>query len=198
MGCWVISGWFVHRRSVGVAGAVGTVDVVDVVVHRSSAASPVQPAACAAGLNQTASIPPESPAFQSICPRHNIKIHSDCPRNQMLPQHRNASIILRPQTIFKRGNMYACSSAARSLTRCIPILPRRPVFSSATLHTSTSSGFASLTHQRAFRRNACAPCIGDAVMPAAWPLARAIPCVLISSGADLFGEYPSLDASAGW
>lgn len=91
MGCWVISGWFVHRRSVGVVdvvgavdvvdavdvvgaidavGAVGTVgtidavDVVDVVVRRSSAASPVQPAACAAGLNQTASIPPESPALK--------------------------------------------------------------------------------------------------------------------------------------
>ena len=60
MGCWVISGWFVHRRSVGAVGAVdavgtvgavgavdvvGTVgtidavdavDVVDVVVRRSS------------------------------------------------------------------------------------------------------------------------------------------------------------------
>ena len=135
MGCWVISGWFVHRRSVG---AVDAVDVVGVVVRRSSAASPVQPAACAAGLNQTASIPPESPAFQSICPRHNIKIHSDCPRNQMLPQHRNASIILRPQTIFKRGNMYACSSAARSLTRCIPILRLRSVFHAVYPYTSTS------------------------------------------------------------
>ena len=188
MGCWVISGWFVHRRSVGVAGAVGTVgtidavdavDVVGVVVRRSSAASPVQPAACAAGLNQTASIPPESPAFQSICPRHNIKIHSDCPRNQMLPQHRNTSIILRPQTIFKRGNMYACSSAARSLTRCIPILPRRPVFSSATLHTSTSSGFASLTHQRAFRRNACVPSSGEGLL--------AIPCVPTAGKANASG-----------
>ena len=175
MGCWVISGWFVHRRSVGavdvvgvvgavgavdavdvvgVAGvvgavdvvdaidAVGTVDVVDVVVRRSSAASPVQPAACAAGLNQTASIPPESPAFQSICPRHNIKIHSDCPRNQMLPQHRNTSIILRPQTIFKRGNMYACSSAARSLTLCIPILRLRPVSHAVCPYTSTSPGLS--------------------------------------------------------
>ena len=149
MGCWVISGWFVHRRSVGVAGAVGTVgtidavdavDVVGVVVRRSSAASPVQPAACAAGLNQTASIPPESPAFQSICPRHNIKIHSDCPRNQMLPQHRNTSIILRPQTIFKRGNMYACSSAARSLTRCVPILRLRSVFHAEYPHTSAPPG----------------------------------------------------------
>ena len=150
MGCWVISGWFVHRRSVGavdavdVAGAVGTVDAVDVVdvvgavVRRSSAARPVQPAACAAGLNQTASIPPESPAFQSICPRHNIKIQSDCPRNPMRPQHRNASIILRPQTIFKRGNKYACSSAARSLTRCIPILRLRSVFHAVHPHTSTS------------------------------------------------------------
>ena len=148
MGCWVISGWFVHRRSVGVVDvvgavdAVGTVDVVDVVVRRSSAASPVQPAACAAGLNQTASIPPESPAFQSICPRHNIKIHSDCPRNQMLPQHRNTSIILRPQTIFKRGNMYACSSAARSLTRCIPILRLRLVFHAVYPYTSTSPGLS--------------------------------------------------------
>ena len=131
MGCWVISGWFVHRRSVGAVGAV---------VRRSSAASPVQPAACAAGLNQTASIPPESPAFQSICPRHNIKIHSDCPRNQMLPQHRNTSIILRPQTIFKRGNMYACSSAARSLTRCIPILRLRLVFHAEYPHTSAPPG----------------------------------------------------------
>ena len=134
MGCWVISGWFVHRRS------VGAVDVVDAVVRRSSTASPVQPAACAAGLNQTASIPPESPAFQSICPRHNIKIHSECPRNQMLPQHRNTFIILRPQTIFKRGNMYACSSAARSLTRCIPILRLRSVFHAEYPHTSAPPG----------------------------------------------------------
>ena len=238
MGCWVISGWFVHRRSVGtvdvvgaidavdavdVIDAVGTVDAVDAVdavgavdavVRRSSAASPVQPAACAAGLNQTASIPPESPAFQSICPRHNIKIHSDCPRNQMLPQHRNTSIILRPQTIFKRGNMYACSSAARSLTRCIPILRLRSVSHAVHPHSSTSLSLSRgvspyFRAARSFPRRLSilrphpgslrSPTSGlSEGMPAAWPLARAIPCVLISSGADLFGEYPSLDASAGW
>ena len=190
MGCWVISGWSVHRRSVGAVDAVGAVGVV---VRRSSAASPVQPAACAAGLNQTASIPPESPAFQSICPRHNIKKSIQIVRETKCFPSIGIHLLYYARKPFSRGEI--CTHAAQppglsrgaspffdfaqSFTRSIPILPRRPVFSSATLHTSTSSGFASLTHQRAFRRNACVPCSGEGLL--------AIPCVPTAGKANASG-----------